>query len=360
VLLRVAVVAAITAAIASSALAEDPIWTTGKIIGPDGKPVVGAVVAAYDDSNKIVDFARTDRNGEYALALPKRALHLDKHNPGFFASVVGTATRFGGDTVGFVTNPVKQGVQAITSAEAATVADPITKGEFAAGGAIAGQVLNFISPPRHSANKVKNERTLPGALMMKVVAPKSNDLVDVGKIYWMQSEELRAGGKSKRTIAAWLDPIKLARGGEDEKSKVEGQYLKFTHVRLEPSLAEHGQTVHLSAKLVIPPDPHVDIVVVARHAKTGETWELHPTTGDSFETDIVIGKKFTFNDQTISVLAYAEIHEKPGRRKDVEKAIEAAGMWDPQRVFVYDPLLVVSRNRGEAVLTVVQTEKRKR
>lgn len=338
---------------------DDLIWTTGRVLGAEGRPVVGAIVAAYDDQNKIVDYARTDRNGEYALALPKRALHLDKHTQGFFANVMSTATRFGGDTVGFVTNPVRQGVQAITSAEASTVSDPITKGEFAAGGAIAGKVLGMITPPRHSASKIKNERTLPGALMLKVVAPQTNDLVDVNRIYWMQSEELHVAGKTRHTIAAWLDPVKLAMGGADEKSKVESDYLKFTHVRLEPSLAEPGQKIHLSTKLIIPPDPHVDVVVVARHTKTGATWEMHPAGGDTYETDIVVDKRFVLNDQTICVLAYAELHEKPGRRKDVEKAIESAGMWDPTKSFVYDPLLVVSRNRAETTLTVLQPEKHK-
>ena len=48
---------------AFEARAEDPVWTTGRVIGSDGRPVVGAIVAAYDDSNKVVDYAHTDRNG---------------------------------------------------------------------------------------------------------------------------------------------------------------------------------------------------------------------------------------------------------------------------------------------------------
>jgi hypothetical protein len=340
--------------------AEDPVWTTGKVLGPDGKPVAGAIVAAYDDSNKVVDYARTDKNGEYALAVPKRALHIDKHGQTFFASVFGSAERFGGSTVGFVTDPLRAGVRAVTSAEAANYADPVTKGTVTAGGVVADQMLGMLTPPRHRTLRPKAERIQPGVVMMKVISPQSNDMIDIDRVYWMQEEELRAGGKSKKTIAAWLDPVKLAPAGSDSASKVEAQYLKFTHVRISPSVAERGQIVHVSTKLIIPPDPHVDVVVVARNAKTGEMWELHPGDGDTFETDVTVDKKFANDDQSIEIIAYAALRDKPGRRSDVEHAIDRSGMWDPLKPYVYNPLLVVSRNRGEATLTIVQVAKRKK
>jgi Carboxypeptidase regulatory-like domain len=349
--------AAILACAASMALADDPIWTTGKIVGPDGKPVAGALVAAYDDQNKVVDYAKTDKNGEYALAVPPRALHLEKHTVGFFASVIGTAARFGGDTVGFVTEPVRSGVHAVTAAESASISDPITKGGVAAGGVVVDKVLTMITPGKRRT-PVKADRNSPGAVLVKVVAPSTNDMVEVGKIYWLQSEETKVGGKTRRTIAAWLDPVKLTPNTTEQPSKFESTYLKFTHVRLAPSLAEEGQVVHLQASITIPPDPHVDIVVVARH-KSGLTWELHPTTGDTYETDITVDKRLGIDDQAITILAYAAIHEKPGRRKDAEAAINGAGLWDPLKPFQYNPALVVSRNRGLATLTVVKTAKKK-
>ena len=345
---------------ACAAGAEDPVWTTGKVLGPDGRPVVGAIVAAYDDSNKVVDYARTDKNGDYALAVPKRALHIDKHTQSFFATVIGSAARFGGETVGFVTDPVRSGVRAVTAAESASFADPVTKGTVTAGGVVADQMLAMLTPPRHRQLRPKAERILPGVVMMKVISPQTNDMIDIDRVYWMQEEDLHAGGKSRKTIAAWLDPVKLTRAGSDDASKVEYQYLKFTHVRLEPSVAERGQQVHLSAKLVIPPDPRVDVIVVARNAKTGEMWELHAGDGDVFETDLIVDHKFTNDDQSIGLIAYAAIGEKPGRRKDVEHAIDHAGLWDPLKQFVYNPMLVVSRNRGEATLTIVQAAKKRK
>jgi len=274
--------------------------------------------------------------------------------------VVGSAERFSGDTVGFVADPVRAGVRAITAAEAATFADPVTKGTVTAGGVVADQMLGMLTPPRHRPQRTKAERIQPGVVMMKVISPQGNDLVDIDRVYWMQEEELHAGGKTRRTIAAWLDPVKLAKAGSDDASKVEAQYLKFTHVRLEPSVAERGQAVHLSAKLVIPPDPQVEVVVVARNSKTHEMWELHPTDGDLFETDLILDHKFANDDQAIDLIAYAELREKPGRRSDVEHAIEHGGMWDPNKPYIYNPLLVVSRNRGEATLTIVQAAKRKK
>src|SRR5580700_3889819 len=63
------------------AKADEPVWATGHVADADGDPLVGAIVAVYDDSNHVVDYARTDRSGDYALAVPPRAIHLE-HRPG--------------------------------------------------------------------------------------------------------------------------------------------------------------------------------------------------------------------------------------------------------------------------------------
>ena len=74
---------------------ENLVWTTGRIVDANNKPVPGALVAAFDDKNNVVDYGRTDANGEYALAVPKNALHLEpKHGKDFFTQVVSSITRF--------------------------------------------------------------------------------------------------------------------------------------------------------------------------------------------------------------------------------------------------------------------------
>src|SRR5579864_8375079 len=71
---------------APRARADQPLWVTGHVADAEGRPMVGAQVAAYDDRNHVMDYARTDSHGDYALALPKSALHLiHRHGKGFFA-----------------------------------------------------------------------------------------------------------------------------------------------------------------------------------------------------------------------------------------------------------------------------------
>src|SRR5664279_218428 len=77
------------------AAAEDLVWATGRVCAAHSdRPMAGAIVAVYDDKNRVIDYAKTDENGEYTLAVPRSALHLDKKGGGFFHQVVKAA----GDT----------------------------------------------------------------------------------------------------------------------------------------------------------------------------------------------------------------------------------------------------------------------
>lgn len=339
--------------------AGEYVWATGKVLDATGHPVANAFVAVYDDQNKVVDYTRTDRNGDYALAVPKQVLHIEhKHGKGFVADVFTGVVRLSGDAVGFISNPVRSGIHAVAGAEAATDPNPITKGTISAGAVVADQTLAMLTPRSHKVVPTA-QRKQPGALLMKVVAPNSNDLIEIGHLYWLQEEYLRLGGKQEHTLAAWLDPVQLTSTNSDKPSKFQTEYLRFTHARLEPSIAEPGQVVHVSATLLTPPTPTVYAVVVARNNHTGERWELQPTGDGHYEGEFIVDKHFAHDDQSISILAYAAKEQKPGRRDNAEKAIEAAGLWDPKKPFVFDPLLVVSRNRADLTLTVVTPEKRR-
>lgn len=340
-------------------LATEYVWATGKVLDASGRPLSNAFVAVYDDSNKIVDYTRTDRSGEYALAVPKQVLHLEhKHGKGFVADVFTGMIRLTGDAIGFINNPVRSGIHAIASAESATFADPLTKGGISAGTAVADQALTMLTPRNHRPVPTAL-RKQPGALLMKIVAPNSNDLVEIGHIYWMQEERLRLGGKQEHTLAVWLDPIQLTSVDSEKPSKFQTDYLHFTRARLEPSLAEPGQIVHITAQLLSPPTPAIYAIVVARNNHTGQSWELEPTGNGRYEGDFAVDKRFAHDDQTISILAYAAKEQKPGRRANAEHAIASAGLWDPKKPYVYDPLLVVSRNRADLTLTVVVPDKRR-
>ena len=340
--------------------AEDLVWATGKILNPSGRPMRGALVAAYDDSNKVVDYARTDSEGEYALAVPKRLLHLQtRHGKSFIAEVFSGVTRFVGGAAEFVANPLQAGVHAITNSQASGIVGPIAKGEFTAGAAVVDKVLFAISP-RQKRRLPLEERKEPGALLIKVIANDRNDLVSVNKVYWLQEETFKAGGRRQKTLAAWFDPIHLSPADSETPSKVDSMLLRFKNTRIEPSIAEIGQIVRISTRLVIPKDPEINVVVVARNSRTGQKWEMKEDSDGYFTTEIDIDKKFGRDDQTIAILAYAADERKPGRRNSAESAIEKNGLWDASKPYLFDPLLVASRNRAEVALTVVDTTRRRR
>ena len=340
-----------------TARADDPVWVTGRVIDDDGRAIRNALVAAYDDHNKVVDYARTDERGEYALAVPRHAVHLEhKRGKGFVAEVFGTVQRFVGGATAFVANPIRAGVHAVTSSQAANFTDPITKGGFAAGGVVIDQVLDVVSPrPRRAV--LPEARKQPGVLLVKVVAPNSNDLVGLSQVYWVEEETFHAGGKSKKTLAAWLDPVELTGSSNERASRIQNEYLRFTAARLEPSIAQPGERVRISARLLLPPTPRIYAVVVARNNRTGEKWEMVPTGGGRYEGEFLVDKRFPKNDQTISILAYADNESREGRRDKTERAIEGAGLWNAEKPYLYDPLLVVSRNRADLTLTVLAPHK---
>ncbi len=347
-------------AAASTARAGELVWASGKVLDTRGRPLRNAYVAVYDDNNKVVDYARTDSEGEYALAVPKRLLHLEyRHGKGFIAEVVTGVTRFVGGAAEFVANPVRSGVHAITSAEAALDPNPLSKGAISAGGAVVDQVLFAVSPRQKRKIPVE-ERKQPGALMLKVVAPDRGDVVGVAHIYWMEEETFRSGRRSQKTLAAWLDPVRLESADGDIASKIDSAYLRFTNTRLQPSIAEPGQLVRIITRLPMPPTPEINVVVVARNNQTGQKWELKQDNDGYFTTEIEIDKRFPKDDQVISLIAYAADEQRPGRRPKAESAIEHSGLWDARKPFVYDPLIVVSRSRADVILTVVAPSRRHR
>ncbi|MCX6378074.1 MAG: carboxypeptidase-like regulatory domain-containing protein [Armatimonadetes bacterium] len=188
----------------ASASGEEYIWATGKVLDKSGKPVRNAYIAVYDDNNKVIDYANTDQNGDYALAVPRHVMHIDKKGKGFLTQVFGTVTRFVGGATDFVNNPLRAGIKAITSSEAAAVLNPIQKGTISAGGAVADQILLRLKTPS-SKPSVQEERKQPGVLLIKVIGENSQDLVGTARVYWMQQETLKAGGRETRTTTAWLE-----------------------------------------------------------------------------------------------------------------------------------------------------------
>lgn len=337
--------------VGAPAHAEDLVWATGRVVSADGKrPIADAIVAVYGEKGKVLDYARTDSDGNYTLAVPRDALHLDRKGGGFLHQVVGGVGRL----IGGVAGPLKYGIRA--AASAASIADPIAKVGVGAASGLAQTVVDTMAP---NGKDKPMEKPVPGALVMKVSATGCNDALAMAHVYWMQEEVYRAGGKEQRGISAWFDPANLTATTSEKPSTVESPYLLFANARITPSIVEPGATAVLTASFPQPPDPRTPVVVVARNSRTGRIYELRPDGGDLYQCEMLVDRAFPKNDQTFCVVAYAEQAEHPGRSKAVESAIEHAGMLDPHKPYVYNPLVAVSRNRADVTLTVVAPARRR-
>jgi hypothetical protein len=331
--------------------AEDLIWATGRVFNADGRtPLAGAIVAVYDDKNRVVDYAKTDSAGNYALALPRSAMHLDRKGGGFFHTVTGLV----GGVGRIAAMPLKMGIKAAAGISSAT--DPITRVGIGAASGVAQGLVDNMSP---SKKKLLGERSQPGVVVMKVSLPGHNDAISIARVYWMEEQIYKTGNREQRSLAAWFDPVHLTGAGAEKPSTIESKYLNFTEARLEPGIVEQGQTVSLSVKMPIPPDPRTPVIVVAKNSRTGRFFELTSAGNGIYRTEFVVDKKFPKDDQVFTVIAYAEQDELPGRNKKAENAINGAGLFDPTKPYIYNPLLVVSRNRAEVVLTVVGSSKKR-
>jgi hypothetical protein len=337
-----------------AATAADMVYVSGQVTDADGQPLANALVAVFNDRNQVVDYAHTDDNGNYILALPVSALHLPQHHSQtFLAQVFDTAGHLVGGLFDFIANPLRAGVHAAAAGVAATTPNPLTKGGIAIGAGVVDQTLFALSPDKQSPAQQQAKRKQPGVLMLKVIAPGHKDFAAPASIYWMEEDIFHVAGRTQKATVAWVDPVQLASLNTKEASRADSNYLAFTEARLSPSLASYGQTVRIEALLPTPSVPKVAIVVVARDDHNGLIWQLYPKGDGWYEGEFTVDRRFPVNDQTISILAYGADEQHPGRRPDVERNILRAGLWDPHKPFLYNPLLVCSRNRADLTLTVL-------
>jgi hypothetical protein len=396
-----------------TAHAEDVVYANGRIMAADGKtPLADAAIAAYDEKGKVIAHGKTDADGRYTLAVPRGALHLSKKKGGNFlggilkgagsllnvaagvapmamggfgglGSVAGLAG--GGNPLSAVTglagggNPLGGlgGLQALAG----------SAGKFAGGagfpggmdprkmmemmkknGALAGMDSDSLDELMKSYGGMfggedggQPAANAPGTMILRVTSAGRSEAGGVGQLYWMQEETVQEAGKEKKRTVAWVDPICLAKEGDELPSRIVRGYFAIVDGGLDPAIVEIGKTVTVAVRLPLPDEPKVDLVVLARNAKTGETWELTPDKEPGvYKAEIPVDKaKFAKNDQTLSVLAYARDPKMEGRSKKAEDAINGAGLWKLDKRFEYNPRIVASRNRVDFRLTVVEPAKEK-
>jgi len=324
---------------------DQPVVVTGKIVDTAGKPVANAFVAAYDAKKNVVSSVHTSATGEYSLAVPRSALHVDRKGKTFFTQVQSNFNR--AVTVATTVIPVAHMVS-----EGNTVIKN-SKGHSQVQQTI---VVDSALAPSGSARlpSPADAQKMPGALMVKAVAPDHVDMTAVTQAYWIQQEtapDLHDNGP-QTTIVGWLDPLVMP-SSDAGKPSITTIPINISATRVTPSLVKHGEVVRISASLSKPDVPRIYPIVVARDATSGLVWELKPEGKGKFAADIKVNESLKPNDHIISVLSYAAEARAGGRRPDLEEEIEKAKLWDIKRPFISNPLLVVSRNRADVTLTVV-------
>src|SRR5687767_14848621 len=180
---------------ARPALADDLVWLTGRVLTSESRaPLKDAVVAVYDDKSKVVDYAKTDSDGVYTLAVPRNVMGLDKKGAGFFRRVAGGMSKL----LGGLSGPLRMGLKA-----AATAVPTSGLAAQAGVGVASGVAQNLVANMR--TGRGKDTPLPPGMLVMKVSLPGKNDALAPACVYWMQEEVYRAGRKEQRVLTAWMD-----------------------------------------------------------------------------------------------------------------------------------------------------------
>ena len=356
--------------------AEDMVNVIGRVYAGDGKtPLADADVAVFNDKDKVVAEGKTDAEGKYMLPVPRKYLHLPgaKKGGSFLGGLVSGLV---GEAIGIV-NPFAgmgydlaknlAGTMQRSGASQADIArmsaGRLTQEDGAkllAAGARKQDVEKMLKYSAENFDADGNfipHRNAPGVLNLKVVLAGHKETSGVGQVYWMQTDKVRTeNGREKRETSAWLDPLVLVANEAETSSHFARNAFTLTDAHLDPATAEAGQTVTLAVTLSVPPEQSAaPLVVIARHSKTGKIYALTPVgEGGVFQCQIEVDKKFPKSEQLISVVAYPQKPEKPGRDASVEHSLEAAGVWKLDRPYVYNPLMLASRNRADVVLTVVK------
>ena len=325
---------------------EQTAVVTGKILDSAGNPVPGAFVAAYDARRNVVSSAHTNARGQYSLGVPRSALHVDRKGKTFFTQVksnfdraVAVAT-----TVIPMAHMVNEGTTAIKGSKSHSQVQQTV-------------VVDSSLAPSGSTKlpSPADAQKMPGALLVKAVAPGRVDVTAVTQAYWIQQETAPDSDESSSqpTIVGFMDPLVMVRANSDKPSTIATVPISISSAQVTPSLVKHGDVINVSASLAIPQEPKIYPIVVARDATTGLVWELKPAGNGQFAAEIKVDQFLRPNDHIISVLAYAAEGRNGGRRPDLEEEIEKSKLWDIKRPFIGNPLLVVSRNRADVTLTVV-------
>jgi hypothetical protein len=345
----------------------------GRVFADDGKTgLPDANVTVVDDKDKVVVAGKTDGEGKYSLAVPRKYFHFPGgRRSNAFGNFLGFVV---GEAIGFV-NPfagmgfeLAQGLAGSMRRSGASQADVarlyagrVTQEDadrLLAAGAKKQDVEKMLKYSAENFDADGNyipRKNAAGALRMDVSLAGHKGAGGMGQLYWIQTDKVRdEKGREKRETNAWMDPVVLVEEAAEKPSRFTRGYFTFTNAHIDPASVEAGQSVTLTVTLPMPPgQKEAPIIVIARHSKMGRIYQLMPTGEEGvYQCQIEVDKKFPKKDQLISIIAYPRKSDKLDRDSKAEKALEAAGLWKLERPYVYNPLTLASRNRADVLLTV--------
>ncbi len=371
-----------------------PDWRKGALYGRvidtvTGQPLPNATVALQDKNGKMLAWAKTDAQGQYALATdsltalqlrPSRRRGLLENIARGVGQVVAAPVKVAANVVKQV-DPVGTAKAAIITAVTANPAPVAAQAVTAAGKAVKDQAngataqaamqarestAKAVLGERQATPKEKRAGLVPGEVFLSVVAPGYKDLKDKAGAYWLEpSHPASSDGKSPEIgVQAWLETVKLAPvAATDKKCEIENNAILLAEARAEPALAVAGSTVKLSVKMTTPGNQPLKIRIFAREDKKRTVAELKPQEGvpGLFSGDLSLDAGLGIGDTTITLIALRtepiEVKLKADKTDPLSAFAKGLDDLDADKPFEFDPRIMASENRLDLTVTVLDPKK---
>lgn len=349
----------------------------GRVLDVAGKPVPDATVALQDKNGKVLAWAKTNAQGEYAIAAdPLTVLQL---RPSRRRGLLEQVVRAVGDVV---TAPVKIVGSAVANPGKTMKAAAVS----VATGTPAPLAVQAVAPllgdktaVEETAKKARETAARaavgdgPMSTRQKPVVEKGQALIAVsasnfkeakGKAgaYWLEGAST---DKDKPLgIQAWLETVKLAPTMGDKPSEIAQEALTLAEPVLEPTLVPSGGTVKIQVKLQSPPGPENKVRVFARESRKDIVLELFPQQGADktlYVGTLTLDPKTPHGETTLTIAALrADPLEVKLNNKKADPLLEFVRRLDDMEAskpYEYDPRIMASENRLDIKLTVLDAKK---
>jgi hypothetical protein len=348
----------------------------GRVLDITGKPVPDATVALQDKNGKVLAWAKTNAQGDYAIAAdPLTALQLrPSRRRGLLeqivraagdvvtapVKVVGSAVANPGKTVKAVAVSAATGTPAPLAVEAAS---PLVGGKTAAEetaqkareAAAKTAVGDNSAPP---PNKPSVEK---GQALIVVSASNFKEAKGKAGAYWL---EAACTEKDKQLgMQAWLETVKLAPMMGEQASEIVQESLTLEEPHLEPTLVSSGGTVKLRVKLKFPVGLAEKVRVFARETHKDVVVELLPQQEDKtlYTGTMTLDPKTPVGETTLTIAALRAdpVEVKLNRKKadPLGEFVRRLDDMEAKKPYEYDPRIMASENRLDIKLTVLDAKK---